>query len=137
MNLRPWRNADADTKHDVIVMLVIHGLLIAMNLGLYLLGAYQVDEMIDGEAKAAHARLVLGIAHTIRNNFFFPFLPGLLAFAWLDAWVFLTFRKHLGKAASSVWNVIVVLLLISCTGFFFWGMNSELRRIEEVYIKPR
>lgn len=137
MNLMPWRNADADTKHDVIVMLVIHGLLVGMNLALYMFGVYDVKIMMDGEAHPAHTRLVLGISRTIWNNFIFPVLPGLLAFIWLDACIFVHLRQRLGKASAAVWNILVVLLLIWCACFFVWGMKWQLRSIAETYFTPR
>ncbi len=137
MNLLPWRNADADTKHDTIIMLAIHSLLVGMNLVLYMFGVYDVKIMMDGEAHPALTRLVLGISRTIWDNFLLPVLPGLLVFMWLDAWVFVQLRLRLGKVASAAWNILVVILLIWCACFCVWGMKWQLRSIADTYFTPR
>jgi len=136
MNLIPWRHADADTKHDVIVMLAIHGLLIAMNLGLYMFGAYDVKMMLDGAAHPAHTRLVLGISNTLKNHFIL-ILPLIIIATWLDAHAFLALRKFLGKEMAATWNISVVIILIGFTCFFVWGMKAEIESIGFHYMNSK
>lgn len=136
MNLIPWRDADADTKHDVLVMLVIHGLLVGMNLGLYMFGAYDVKMMIDGEAHPANTRLVLGISNTLKNHSIL-ILPLLFILAWFDATVFLLLRKYAGKAMAAAWNISVVTALIWSTCFFVWGMRAGIESFDLRYINRK
>lgn len=136
MNLQPWRNADSETKYQALVMAVIHVLLLGLNLWFYIFRAYDISEMIDGEALPAHARLALGIGHALRANIhFLP--PILLCLLWLDGWVYLHFRSTLGKVSAALWNIGIVCLLLFCAYYFVEGMNTQLRRVEEVYVRPK
>ncbi|MGV3757778.1 MAG: hypothetical protein ACO1QS_20550 [Verrucomicrobiota bacterium] len=128
MNLMPWRNADADTKHDVIVMLLIHGVLYLTNLVLYLMPEpVFFHNLLEGESLPICVRQVLQISNHIRNNFLFLYLPVTVALPWLDAIVYITLRQRFGKLAASVWVVAIFLMLLAALVFFGYGLTAVLR----------
>lgn len=128
MNLIPWRNADLDTKHDVLVMLVIHGVLYLTNMALYLMPApIFFRDLLESESLPISVRQVLQISNHIRDKFLFLYLPVTLALPWLDAFIYITLRQRFGKLAASIWVVTIFLVLLAALVFFGYGLTAVLR----------
>ncbi len=128
MKMTFWNTADADTKHDVIVMLVIHGVLHLTNLALYLMPApIFFRDILEGESLPICVRQVLQISNHIRNNFLFLYLPVTLTLPWLDAFIYIRLRQRFGKLAASIWVVTIFLVLLAALVFFGYGLTSVLR----------
>jgi hypothetical protein len=128
MNFRPWHNADADTKHDAIAMLVVHGVLYFTNLALYMgLPPLALIHVLEGESLPGSIRLVLDISNHLRNHFILFYLPLTLALPWVDAFIYLGLRKQYGKTAGTIWLIAIFLLLLASLVFFAYGSTATMR----------
>jgi len=131
MNLMPWRNADADTKHDVIVMLAIHSLLLTVNFVLFAFVLIPYPDQLDGEAGPWTSRLVHGISNDIRYRFLPHYLPISLAGIWMDTVAYISLHKRFGKRAAFIWKNAISLLLLLPTALFFKGSFDYMELLED------
>lgn len=131
MNLMPWRNADADTKHDVIVMLVIHGLLVTMNLVLYAFGPDAVVDTLEGEAFPTTIRLTQWVSWNIKSHFLSIFLPLAFAILWSDIFLYLSILRRFEKRAAVAWRIATTFALLLPMVFFALAWSLYLIMLVE------
>lgn len=113
MNLMPWRNADADTKHDVWLMLIVHGLLLLA--AVFIFGVYCFLGIFYAIGKGSPPSVISFVmALSFKPGpwsfliFLFP-----LPLGWLDAYGYVHLRSHYGKKAAFIWAAGGFLVLIS------------------------
>jgi len=126
MNLMPWRNADADTKHDVIVMLVIHGVLYLTCLILYVWFIPTVWRDYLGSFPPV-PRMMIDVSNHLRNNLLLFYLPITLLLPWIDTWIYTRFRERFGRQTAFAWLLLVSLAFLMGVILFICGATAMKR----------
>lgn len=124
MNFLPWRNADADTKHDVVRMLVIHGAIHFVVLGAYV--SFHPEILAGYMRLPDPIRTLLIVTNFIRNNFLFGFLPASFALLWLDAVIYTHLKKRTASRLALLWFVGIPLILLTALIYYLYVVNLIL-----------
>ncbi len=126
MKNTPWQNTDTDTKDDVIVLLAIHGAILAVVMWAYV----SFDDKILADVLGSvpdSIRHLANISNLVKNNFVFGFIPGSLVLLLLDAHVYAKLRRKPNPYLDSAWFIGVTLVLLAALGFYIYVTGLMLR----------
>ncbi len=126
MNLVPWHNADGDTKHDVVVMLVIHGAILAVVMWAYVSFDVKILAGVLGSVPDS-IRQLANISNLVRNNFVFGVIPGSIVLLLLDAHVYAKLQGKPNPYLGSAWFIGVTLVLLAALGFYIYVTSLMLQ----------
>jgi hypothetical protein len=113
MNLIPWRNAEADTKHDAWLMLVVHTLLFLATV--FIFGVYCFLGIFYAIGKGSPPSVISFVMALSFKPGPWSFLILLfpLPLGWLDAYGYVHLRSRYGKKIAFMWALGGFLVLLS------------------------
>jgi hypothetical protein len=117
---------DADIKHDLIVLLTIHGAILAVVMWAYVGFDVKILAGVFGSVPDSIMHLA-NISNLVRNNFVFGVIPGSVVLLLLDAHVYAKLRRKPNPYRGSAWFVGVTLVLLAALGFYIYVTGLMLR----------
>lgn len=109
----PWHNADTDTKHDVMLMLVVHSLLLLATT--FIFGVYCLMSILFAIGKGSPPSaisFVMAISYK-PGPWSLLILLFPLPLGWLDAYGYVRLRSRYGKKMAFMWALGGFLVLLS------------------------